>query len=387
MAQQRAVKNHRVVKADRHHWGADAHGDGDIDLSDQSYATNNGEIDGNPAGYKVEADFNRDGVITVTDKNDAQAIFGAGAKAALANQLLSDASSDGPDNPIGYDGYGFNAESLQYTVRYRHYDPVLGKWMERDPIGYADGPNLYEYVTSNPTIGVDPFGLKQQRHSISSPYWDERTGQCKVKVIRYEVPTPGDSWNPLISYAPDNVKEEVIDGMCRKDCSWEGLANAAAAEPGLEALWEKQLGDINIVAVAKRELVQNADTTMNEMLGGAVSEAGAAVFIILKNGSRVRIVNGSLAGGRHPETGVPFKIDGHPDFGEWTMAEVNIGKFTNAKADRAKALKAMGLTEVPEGYILHHHEDGHTIQLVNADIHRRTGHTGGRGLKQCCDDN
>jgi hypothetical protein len=75
-----------------------------------------------------------------------------------------------------------------------HYDPKLGRWLERDPIGsrpgrpmravrigsyapvmaiaprigsgsirptlqYSDGMNLYEYSRSQPTISFDPYGL------------------------------------------------------------------------------------------------------------------------------------------------------------------------------------------------------------------------------------
>jgi hypothetical protein len=31
--------------------------------------------------------------------------------------------------------------------------------MNTDPIGYADGPNLYGYLSSNPTNSTDPYGL------------------------------------------------------------------------------------------------------------------------------------------------------------------------------------------------------------------------------------
>jgi hypothetical protein len=31
--------------------------------------------------------------------------------------------------------------------------------MQRDPLGYADGMNLYEYCSSNPPKNIDPFGL------------------------------------------------------------------------------------------------------------------------------------------------------------------------------------------------------------------------------------
>ncbi len=34
----------------------------------------------------------------------------------------------------------------------------------------------------------------------------------------------------------------------------------------------------------------------------------------------------------------------------------------------------------PEGYTWHHHEDPGRMQLVDSDIHEKTGHTGGRSL-------
>jgi RHS repeat-associated protein len=49
---------------------------------------------------------------------------------ALAAGELSTADED---NVIGYAGYVFNRELRTYTVRYRMYDPELGRWLTRDP--------------------------------------------------------------------------------------------------------------------------------------------------------------------------------------------------------------------------------------------------------------
>jgi uncharacterized protein RhaS with RHS repeats len=38
------------------------------------------------------------------------------------------------------------------------YDPKLGRFLERDPVNYEDGPNLYQYARSNPLAHVDPMG-------------------------------------------------------------------------------------------------------------------------------------------------------------------------------------------------------------------------------------
>ena len=46
---------------------------------------------------------------------------------------------------------------IQYN-RNRSYDYYTGRWLQQDPLGYVDGLNLYEYVKSNPSTGLDPMG-------------------------------------------------------------------------------------------------------------------------------------------------------------------------------------------------------------------------------------
>jgi len=47
-----------------------------------------------------------------------------------------------------------------YDYRARTMDPVLGRFGQRDPIGYHDGINLYEYVMSAPSLFTDPTGTE-----------------------------------------------------------------------------------------------------------------------------------------------------------------------------------------------------------------------------------
>src|SRR5262249_44884313 len=45
----------------------------------------------------------------------------------------------------------------------RYYAPWLGRWVSCDPAGMVDGINLYEYVSSNPIVLIDKYGLSESQ--------------------------------------------------------------------------------------------------------------------------------------------------------------------------------------------------------------------------------
>jgi RHS repeat-associated protein len=61
---------------------------------------------------------------------------------------------------FGYAGqyrYYTDSTGLDY-LKARYYDSQTGRFISKDPIGYAGGINLYEYVAGMPTVAVDPYG-------------------------------------------------------------------------------------------------------------------------------------------------------------------------------------------------------------------------------------
>jgi RHS repeat-associated protein len=72
------------------------------------------------------------------------------------------ASSSANNNTILYTGHTLDLSTGLYYYRARYYDAVLERFINRDPIGYSGGLNLYEYVGDDPTTRTDPSGLAWQ---------------------------------------------------------------------------------------------------------------------------------------------------------------------------------------------------------------------------------
>ncbi|MFN9343153.1 MAG: RHS repeat-associated core domain-containing protein, partial [Planctomycetota bacterium] len=62
-------------------------------------------------------------------------------------------------NRYTYTGREWDPTLRLYYLRARWLEPKAGRFIGRDPLGYVDGPNLYEYVHNNPSRGIDPSGL------------------------------------------------------------------------------------------------------------------------------------------------------------------------------------------------------------------------------------
>jgi RHS repeat-associated protein len=59
-----------------------------------------------------------------------------------------------------YTGQAALPEASLYHYKARVYDPVLGRFLQTDPVGYADDFNLYAYVYNDPIGGFDPSGAR-----------------------------------------------------------------------------------------------------------------------------------------------------------------------------------------------------------------------------------
>jgi RHS repeat-associated protein len=68
--------------------------------------------------------------------------------------------ADSEIHDIGFTGQRYDSSIDLIHFPYRTYDSNAGRFLQRDPSGYIDGENLYEYVGGNALGSVDSLGLQ-----------------------------------------------------------------------------------------------------------------------------------------------------------------------------------------------------------------------------------
>ncbi|MFY4694493.1 RHS repeat-associated core domain-containing protein [Burkholderia glumae] len=76
-------------------------------------------------------------------------------------------------NPLRFQGQHVDDETGLHYNRYRYYDPQVGRFINKDPIGLAGGPNNYQYAP-NPLGWIDPLGLARCRCNCEQVLADMR---------------------------------------------------------------------------------------------------------------------------------------------------------------------------------------------------------------------
>jgi len=134
-------------------------------------------------------------------------------------------------NPFRFGGKRFLSKYNKYDFVFRTYDPVTGKFMQRDPKGFVDGTNLYLYVGNNPLTHTDSFGTQSRdegNHSSNSQQLPQDTGGFW-----------GKNWDhPLVTTLTNDVYGAIFDI----------LGQASKSMPNF-SVGEKFLREVNVPGV------------------------------------------------------------------------------------------------------------------------------------------
>ena len=107
----------------------------------------------------------RDGLGSTTAITDASGNvieryrYSAFGKLEVLNPDFSAKTGNVPVLAYTYTGREWEPEAALYFNRARFYDPSLGRFISRDPLGENGSVNLYGYVGNGPLNGIDPLGL------------------------------------------------------------------------------------------------------------------------------------------------------------------------------------------------------------------------------------
>lgn len=183
--------------------------------------------------------------------------------------------------------------------------------------------------------------------------------------------------------------------MSVKDCNefwnkqFEGLG---ARKEATDVLQEKNL-DTN---VEMNDLTFSNLDDMKLRLGGSYKEIKESkpmnspnITKWFEKGGKIRVTeqDGNRIWTYINSDGVAVKyVEGYPVFPSETkhpdIGDLSIGEFTGDRIEDKKLYlevleEEYGLTEIPEGYALHHDSENGTMQLVNETYHKEFTHAGG----------
>ncbi|NQZ12142.1 MAG: hypothetical protein HRT35_33745, partial [Algicola sp.] len=96
---------------------------------------------------------------TITDY-----IFLGKERVTEAQVSLGDGSQSVDNTNVGYTGHQWDDDSGLNYMQARYYDPLLGRFLSNDPVGYDNVHNFnrYTYANNNPYRYVDPDGMNAE---------------------------------------------------------------------------------------------------------------------------------------------------------------------------------------------------------------------------------
>ena len=162
-------------------------------------------------------------------------------------------------NPWGYASKRLDPETGFVYFSRCYYAPTTGRWITPDPLGFADGPNMYAYVHGNPMTHFDLYGLMCVLLPFESD--DDEDGLTVLNNLYcdfFERPWDSDYWAERNAKFAENLPDMVHSmGM---------PVGHAASKVATEA--QGLFGKIVRYFGLSREAVPATKQMVNGMVGG-----------------------------------------------------------------------------------------------------------------------
>jgi len=124
--------------------------------------------------------------------------------------------STGFRNSYAYTGREWDPEAGLYYYRARYYDPMEGRFISKDPIGFEGGINVYAYTRNNPIRYTDPLGLLDPE-SLGQAFSDGTMGLVTtsggIALTAYGGPYGAAVGVPLTLIGVENISAAVVKGF------------------------------------------------------------------------------------------------------------------------------------------------------------------------------
>lgn len=183
-----------------------------------------------------------------------------------------------------FTGHLYDVKGNIYQTPFRTYSPTTARWLQRDPLGMVDGPNMYAYVGGNPVNWTDPLGLRflvegdeqafytALKHLYKDPGMRQIINHLHVSDTVYTIRTnslhaDNHDWiDNVINWDPLSAIKTTDGGY---QCPALGLGHELAHAAGPEELTKELRGrsDKQYGTLEERRVIQNWETPAAITLG------------------------------------------------------------------------------------------------------------------------